>query len=156
MSHFLKCPFPRLLSSSVSSLPRLLTSQVGGTKTWGEEAREGIDGVQTEKNLQREQGLSIERITYFPQMSHSGCSRLQVKCIWRAKHQLWRRVLYMFHEMCKCFTFLAAAEEEGETSWSAGCNLQGDAAKSYTLDLWNRNNQNKTTVHQVLLSVFSP
>ena len=46
MSHFVKCLLPRLLSPRVSSSPPPLASQVGGTKTRGEEVRKGIEDVQ--------------------------------------------------------------------------------------------------------------
>lgn len=40
---------PRLLPPRFSSSPPLLASQVGEIKTQGEEARKGVEGVQTEK-----------------------------------------------------------------------------------------------------------
>lgn len=49
MSHFVKGLLPRLLSPCVSSLPSSLASLVGWSKTQGEEARKGIEDVQTEK-----------------------------------------------------------------------------------------------------------
>lgn len=48
MSHFVKYLLPQLLSPCFSSLPPPLASQVEGTKTQGEEAREEMEDVQTE------------------------------------------------------------------------------------------------------------
>lgn len=51
MSHLVQCLLPRFFSTRVSSsLSPPLASQVGGTKTRGQEMRKGIQAEQTEKS----------------------------------------------------------------------------------------------------------
>lgn len=148
-----------LNSSVLVSCPRLLCLQVGGTKTQGEEARRGIEDVQTEKG---ENGYDIGPLGNKGERGNTGKVNQ-----WRDGHDR-DTARFMSHSKCRFLTIFYAeqsiikwweASKKNKKTWASNWKQKlktKDVGEVFWPLRWSRQSLHKSHFAVVVCCCYTP